>query len=538
MFIDVYILLVLLTGVFFVGFGVFAYLRNPGEISTKIFALLSLSFAIWCFAWYLLLAVDTGPENALTLARLLVAGSTLIPIFFLHWVLLILGLQKKRILVLYFGYIVTALFLCFSFSDLYVSGLREYGFFQYWPVAGPMHLASLVVCYFFLIGYALLELVRGFVKRRGEDKHQVAFILVGSFLGFGGGMTNFPLMYGVDMFPFGIIGVLATPFFYSYAAMRYGLMNLKVVVAQFFSGAIILVFFISFLLSSSRSEQVYNLIFLILISVFSVIFASSVSKEVKAKTELEKLAKDLRIANERLNKISMLKTEFVSLATHQLRSPLTAIKGYVSMILEGSYGKIDDAMREPLERVFNSTTSLAHVVQDFLDVSRIEQGSMKYDMKAFSFRDLAEEVVKEQGPNIEKSKLEFEFDVQEDSIAQNGYITYGDRSKLKQVVMNLIDNSIKYTKAGFVKVHLGYGHDNIVLQVIDSGIGIDKKTLPVLFQKFERADGADDVNVQGTGLGLYIARQIIEMHKGNISATSDGIGKGSTFTVELKRKEF
>ena len=208
------------------------------------------------------------------------------------------------------------------------------------------------------------------------------------------------------------------------------------------------------------------------------------------------------------------------------------------MIIEGSYGPVNDRMKEPLDRVFNSTSTLTQIVQDFLDVSRIEQGSMKYDMKAFSLKDLAREVVNEQSPNIKKAELKPSFDFNEDDESGSRYLVYGDRSKLKQVVANIVDNALKYTKSGFIEVHLSYTSQTVVLEVRDSGMGIDGKTLGALFQKFERADGADEVNVQGTGLGLYIAKQIIDAHRGKIWAESDGLSKGATFFVELKRKEF
>ncbi|MDZ7726353.1 MAG: HAMP domain-containing sensor histidine kinase [Candidatus Campbellbacteria bacterium] len=255
-------------------------------------------------------------------------------------------------------------------------------------------------------------------------------------------------------------------------------------------------------------------------------------QEIESRERIEKLAEELRGANAKLHRVNMLKTEFVSVATHQLRSPLTAIKGYTSMILEDTYGKVPKKLKEPLERVFRSTESLTQVVQDFLDVSRIEQGSMNYNFAAFDFKDLVTEVVEDQKPNIEKSGLEVTFEKEEHPEEKN-YILRGDRLKFKQVITNLIDNAIKYTKEGFIRISLRNKDGKIRLEVADSGMGINEKTLKTLFKKFHRADNADEVNVQGTGLGLYIAKQIVETHNGKIWAESDGLGEGSTFIIEL-----
>ncbi len=245
--------------------------------------------------------------------------------------------------------------------------------------------------------------------------------------------------------------------------------------------------------------------------------------------ELGKSNDKLWVANEKLKDLDVQKTEFVSMASHQLRSPLTAIKGYSSMVLEGSFGPVSDKVREAVDRVFQSSQKLVMVIEDFLNISRIELGTMKYEWSDFDLREVAETVVRDMKQAIEKNDIKLTFDYD----TNLKYLVHGDSGKLTQVISNLIDNASKYTKQGSIKVSLEKKVNKVQLSVKDTGIGIASETMPKLFAKFSRATDASKTNITGTGLGLYVAKQIIEAHKGKIWAESEGVGKGSMFIVEL-----
>jgi len=234
-------------------------------------------------------------------------------------------------------------------------------------------------------------------------------------------------------------------------------------------------------------------------------------------------------SNGTLRKINHLKNEYISLATHQIRGPLGAIKGYVSLLLEGDYGKVPNEFVEPLDIIFRSTDSLNKTVNDFLDISRIEQGEMKYHLKDFDIVKLVDEVVNEMRISITKNGLDLRL-----NIIKGEYILHDDRVKLKQVLINLIDNANKYTNKGWIEVGLVKNKENTLLfSVKDNGIGIPKQTIPLLFKKFSRDQGAQSANILGTGLGLYIAKKLIEARNGKIWAESEGEGKGAQFYVEI-----
>ncbi|MCE9585332.1 GAF domain-containing sensor histidine kinase [Candidatus Nomurabacteria bacterium] len=242
------------------------------------------------------------------------------------------------------------------------------------------------------------------------------------------------------------------------------------------------------------------------------------------------LYKNLQDANEKLKSLDKLKTEFLSLASHQLRSPLTAIKGYSSMLLEGDFGAITDKQKEAIDRVFQSSQHLAMVVEDLLNVAKIEQGGMQYVMSPFDIEKQVKDISSDLALNAEKKGLKLTFETDNKS----PYTVNGDMEKIRQVVLNLIDNSVKYTKTGSIKVTLTKDENlkNILLAVSDTGMGMTEEIRETLFKKFARGDGMK-MNTSGSGLGLYLAKQIVEAHKGHIWVESDGPGKGSTFFMEL-----
>jgi two-component system phosphate regulon sensor histidine kinase PhoR len=168
------------------------------------------------------------------------------------------------------------------------------------------------------------------------------------------------------------------------------------------------------------------------------------------------------------------------------------------------------------------------VVEDLLNVTKIEQGGMKYEMAKFDFGELARNTAKDLSITAEKKNLKLICNIRED---QN-YFVNGDKEKLRQVLVNLIDNSMKYTKEGQIDVSLENINGKIKLAIKDTGVGIAKEVIGTLFEKFSRGDGAR-MNTSGSGLGLYLVKELVEAHKGRVWIESRGLGKGSTFFVEL-----
>ncbi len=249
---------------------------------------------------------------------------------------------------------------------------------------------------------------------------------------------------------------------------------------------------------------------------------------VEQRQKLERLSAELSLANDKLKELDKLKTEFLSLATHQLRSPLTAIKGYASLILDGTYGVFPDLLKEPLSRIFQSTQNLAKVIEDFLNVSKIEQGGLRYQFEKLDLMHLLSQMIKELEVVAHKKNLSLSMETTGGSI----YTILGDEQKLRQVFLNFIDNAIKYTPSGSIRVVMDTQQMGVLVSIIDTGVGIDADDRDKLFQKFGRTESGK-LNTGGSGLGLYLAKQIVHDHKGSIDVQSEGKGKGTNFSVFL-----
>ncbi|MBI4122418.1 MAG: GAF domain-containing protein [Parcubacteria group bacterium] len=250
---------------------------------------------------------------------------------------------------------------------------------------------------------------------------------------------------------------------------------------------------------------------------------------VKLKKEVERATEELRQANEKLKAADQAKSEFLSIAAHQLRTPLTGIKGYISMFLEGDYGDLAANQREELEKVFRSSDRLTRLIDVFLNVSRIETGRLDVKKQPVQFYEILDAVVADIQQMAKNKSLELTVQKSAEDLPPMML----DRDKIHDVVMNLVDNAIKYTEKGWVNVRVSRSKSLVVFEVRDSGIGIASADIDRLFQKFTRAEAVTRIQTGGSGLGLFIAKKIVEAHGGRIWAESEGEGKGSMFTFTL-----
>lgn len=488
-----------------------------------------VSFSFWSFSLYMVTVTESYSQAVFWQYVLDVAGIFL-PATYFAFLLEFVG--YKRALMQWLIYSAAVVVSAISFSPSFKSGMdRLYDF--YWIHPGPLYLIFPIYFLIFAV-ISVVLLVSLYIKapRGSAMRGQLRNMLIGGFLGYAGGLTDFfPQVFRV--YPYGNYLVILYIVFMVYGVIRYKLMSTKVIATQIFATAISLLSLFNLLRSQGLNDWILNSFILVLTCVGALLLVRSVNNEVQARQRIEKLATDLEAANKRLTELDRQKSEFVSFASHQLRAPLTAMKGYGSLLLEGDMGELPKAAREGIERIFESTKTLTNIVDDYLNVSRIELGTMKYTFETLDMKTLVEDVIGELRPNIEKKGLAFTFHAQNNG---TDYRVTADRDKLKQVVANLIDNSVKYTPSGAVAVTLEYDHAarKIVFKIKDTGIGIDPETLPHLFQKFSRAGNAGKVNIKGTGLGLYVAKQIVEAHHGTVRAESAGEGKGSSFIVELE----
>ena len=246
------------------------------------------------------------------------------------------------------------------------------------------------------------------------------------------------------------------------------------------------------------------------------------------KSALEEATEKLKNANKRLEELDRLKDEFISMAAHELRTPMTAVKGYISMILEGDAGDVPKKARGFLGDASAVTDRLVRLVNNMLNVSRIEAGRLVYQMETVELAKVAQEVFYSFRFEAERKGIDLSIDIP-DGIKDE---VYADPQRIREVIGNLVSNAVKFTERGSVAINLSNSrHDYIRLEVVDTGPGITKEEQKRLFKKFYRAESTAGKTI-GTGLGLYITRLFVEKFNGKIGLDSE-FGKGSTFWVEL-----
>ncbi len=241
----------------------------------------------------------------------------------------------------------------------------------------------------------------------------------------------------------------------------------------------------------------------------------------------KKQANRLRIEKEAAEAANKHKSEFLANMSHELRTPLNAILGYTELILDNIYGEVPEKIREVLERLDKNGRHLLSLINDVLDLSKIEAGQLVLSLDEYSMADVIQTVITSVEALAAEKNLKLNVTVPADL-----KIGRGDQQRIAQVLLNLVGNAIKFTERGEVKVEVGVSNETFLISVIDTGPGILAADQKKIFKEFQQADGSSTRKKGGTGLGLSIAKRIVEMHGGQIWVESIP-GKGSNFRFTL-----
>ncbi len=721
-------------------FGYVVFRRNPKRLVNKTFGLINVGIAIWSLS-YFFWQIQSDADLALLWVRLLSIGSTLIPIFYLNWILALIEQTKKYKPLLIIGYFLTVIFLLFSFSSFFVSDVEKKLFFDFWPNAGPLYSVYLLLSYMGFMGFGVFKLIQSFSVVTGQKKQQFKYVLFASLIAFGGGATNFFLWYDLPIPPYGNILVSLYPVIFTYTMVQHRLMDIRLVLRKSFIyiGLAIFVFFAyyatlwldntffdgSYSVGGYLSAIVIAPLFLLGFSYISKLlkrtankyfftglydyqevletFARKISQTIKLdevinvainaveqamrvdnialalsssskkgksflfhkvigfnKKELEnvydnkafcaylqvnkhpividellsdhekdkneyllqdaktlkalgvslvlpfvakdeinsvcivgrKITKDaytkedidllttlsnqasiaienarlydevqkfnltlqgkvneqtreIRQKNVHLEKLLKTQSEFLDIASHQLRTPVSVIRGIISMIQDGDMIKLPkEKQAEFIESASQKGAKLDQIINDILAASELDSRKFAVDAKTpkIQLEQVVDKAVSGFKLEAEQRGIDLKWSFSSKPLPQ----VIGNASMLEQAISNLISNALKYTPStlmvkearasrktkGKVNVAISKIKSDIIVSVSDNGIGIPNDEVKKLFQKFIRASNATAMYTDGSGLGLFIVREVIEGHRGKVWLES-AEGKGSTFYLSL-----
>lgn len=705
--------------------GSLIFFKNRKNTTSYTFVLLSFAVFFWSL-FYFLWQISTDHSSALFYTRMLSIGSAFIPVFYLHWVLSFLEDKSlKSKIILYFGYIITFVFLAFSFSPIFIRDVEPILVFNFWPKAGWLYTVYLAVSYLGLVGYGLIRLIRDYSHSNSLKQYQIKYIIFGTIIGFLGGATNFFLWYDIKILPVGNVVTSLYVFILFYAMVRYRLMDIRIIIQKIFIyftvatftyiffylligfynrtfggvftgasyafGIIVAPLFVWFFYGIDRGVRVFaskylfvslynyretinkltnklntyidldkiiNLIVdtikdtmqldragvllvnmevnpikyeiakvigfnekngislvednfltkylsktqkpldkdeLIILSndvdqkqkknfvkllehmekieaalclplmantklIGIIVLGSKISgdaytnedlelldtlskqagiaienarqyKQIQEfgetlKTKVDEQTKDIEKKNAYLQELLNMKSDFLRVVNHQLNTPLSIMRGYFSMMKDGDYPpeKALPVIEVGLDRIINTVAS-------FWDAYKLEGEKMKMEPQKVDITALVDKMIKEKKELqvVKDRKLKLEVKKADFEVPN----VWCDLQKINHVISNLLDNAANYTSKGKITVYYELEGDLLKVNVKDTGAGISKEYSEKIFQKFSRGNSTIGMNPNGSGLGLYIAKKVVEGNGGEMSFFSEGEGKGTTFSFTV-----
>ncbi|MCX6759659.1 MAG: HAMP domain-containing sensor histidine kinase [Candidatus Nealsonbacteria bacterium] len=503
----------------FIGLGLIflVYLNNRKAKLNQIFSILTIFIILWISLSYISDLPNQVHQDLIWIRLNLVAVILFFVAMYFFSIYFPQKKQKSPILdkiILTIGIIFSLLSL---FTDFFIKDIE----FKKWgsePIFGKgesIFFGTIIILTFLI----LWRIFKKYFKLPQNEKLKVQYFLIGLFL-----FALFNFVFNVivpiitktyQYYRFGDYSAFFLLGFTAYAIVARRLFDIKVILTEVFTVIVALILFIQAIVASSLVMKILNTGIFLLFCLFGYFLVKSVIREVELRQEVERL--------------SQTKSEFISIASHQLRTPLTAVKGYISMILDGTYGQLAEKQAKPLENVYQSNERLIRLVNDLLNLSRLDAGKIEFSPELISLEEMVSDIIEELRINAEKKGLYIKMVKPQEPLPK----IMVDQDKLRQVILNIVDNAIKYTKEGGVTFELKKLDEQEEIKVSDTGEGMDEKELNSLFQMFSRATAGTQLHAEGAGLGLYVARQFIEMHGGKIWAESPGKRRGSTFYIQL-----
>ena len=512
------------------------------------YALVAVGVSLWALGNSLFQSADM--QTAIVWARLCDAAALMIVLAFLYFAHVFPSgrvLTKHTVLFVLLG---TAFMMVSLLPGTFIATVGQ-------DIAGRALMRRFPAVYLFagVVGggflWAFCVLGRKLRVATKVERAQVAIILVGASVATTLGVVmnlilpmlgNYTLVWlGPDMASILLVASM-------YAITKHRLFESRVVLSELLAILLFLGALYLTLRFPSPPYVYYQAVYLTLTIAVGILFLRSVNKEVIATDQLQEvntqlegrnrslaaMTENLEQANQSLKELMEIKTEFLHIASHQLRTPLTSMRGLLEMQAKGDLERLPVEQRRQMQRdMLTGANQLNNIVNDLLDAMELEGGTLNFRFAPVQLETLIEDAIKTLKLNFDRKGLFLTFLHPTTPLPQ---LDADDRF-LREALMNIVDNAEKYTTHGGVTIKVEANGDRMELSVTDTGIGIDPEEAPKLFGKFVRGRRSSAIHTDGSGLGLYIIKRIIEGHNGQIRLDSPGIDKGTTVHVTLPLKQ-
>jgi len=495
--------------------GIYSYIRSKKR-ENLIFLFLSVGQSLWAISSFMMWRSCGVSDVSVTFwdRSLYFATAMMIPLLY-HFSLEVCELSGKRQsrIILAFAYGIGAFFAMLITTPYFVDGVFYYSYGCH-TIARTGHHFFLVYLAIFL-SFSFYNLFKTWKSEKiNIEKREKAYFALLGYSVFSLAGIGIATAYGIIFYPAYYIFFPLFSLILTYAITEKNLF-VSAMATDILVGAILIL--VSTFLAFPELDMGFagKATIFILLLLACILLLRHNHAEIKRKEEAERISK--------------LKTEFISIVSHQLRTPLAAIRGYTDMLEDGDYGPVSEKLRDPIRYIHDSSVSMIKMVNGLLSVTRLERGKVELKVKNFSVEDTIEECIRDTQLKAEEKGLYLRYEKPKQVIP----LIRGDQEKVKQAVSNIINNAILYTISGGVTVSVSVIGSLVRITVKDTGVGIEQDEMEKIFQSFSRGKRGSELHTQGTGLGLYVAKSFMAMHKGKITVYSEGKDKGSTFFIDM-----
>ena len=541
-------LLIFITNVFL---AVFVFAKGYKQKTNILWALEAMAVAVYGLGVFKV-ATTTDEETARLWWRVMHFGVILIPVFYYNFTYHFADLKRK--LGLYAINVAGAFFVILNFTPHFIYEMR-------WVFDQFYYDSPSTLFYKLFVGFFLLVLLFSHYKlwkvyptiQDSLKKTQIKYFVIGTFIGLLGGITAFLPVFGLDVYPLPNFTVMIYPGIIAYVIFAYRLFDVKTVASELLVISIWLFLLVRIFLTPNNEDRIVDIITLVIVVIVGIILIKSVLKEARQSEQLKKVTSELedlttnlqkkvdeqtrqlrnnyeeiKKSNQRLKKLTQQKSEFISLAAHELRTPLTSMRWITKAMHQGKLGKMNKGLQDASSKLNSIVKKMVEMVGEILSIINMEEGNYGFKKENLDFNELIDEIIE-----ISKVHAQHKGINLINSTDENLGSVKIDKQKIKMAIGNILDNAINYTpEGGEVKFGAKADSGYIIITIADNGIGIPEKSKERMFEKFYRADNAIKKETEGTGLGLFISKNIISNHNGEVGFVSEE-GKGTTFTIKL-----